>query len=133
MPFKAKRPCPESGCPNLVSDTRYCPAHTKNNVRQQTRRRFDQIRGTRQERGYGQAWQKLRLIILRRDPFCMIGVICDSDNVGNRAVSKEVDHIVPKSRGGTDAEENLQGACHACHSHKTATEDSTFANTIKAL
>jgi hypothetical protein len=61
------------------------------------------------------------------DPFCMSGVICDADNVGRRAVSTDVDHIIPKELGGTDAEENLQGLCHECHSFKTATQDSTFA------
>jgi 5-methylcytosine-specific restriction endonuclease McrA len=63
----------------------------------------------------------------------MIGEICDpADPVTGkrstrRAPSTDVDHIVPKEQGGTDDEENLQGACHACHSWKTATQDSTFA------
>jgi 5-methylcytosine-specific restriction endonuclease McrA len=31
----------------------------------------------------------------------------------------EVDHIVPLSRGGTDALENLQSLCAQCHEAKT--------------
>jgi hypothetical protein len=44
-----------------------------------------------------------------------------------RAVSTDVDHIVPREQGGSDHEDNLQGACHECHSWKTATQDSKFA------
>jgi 5-methylcytosine-specific restriction protein A len=34
----------------------------------------------------------------------------------------DVDHIIPKARGGTDAMENLQFAHAECHSRKTAAE-----------
>lgn len=61
-------------------------------------------------------------MILARDPLCRIAILCDGS-----APSTEADHIVPRARGGDDSMENLQGACRACHSHKTATEDSTFA------
>jgi 5-methylcytosine-specific restriction protein A len=33
-----------------------------------------------------------------------------------------VDHIVPKSEGGTDDESNLQAICRDCHAAKTANE-----------
>ena len=33
-----------------------------------------------------------------------------------------VDHIVPKAEGGTDADENLQAICKACHKLKTENE-----------
>jgi 5-methylcytosine-specific restriction enzyme A len=123
MPYKAKRPCRERGCPALVDKTSYCPAHTHKERKPWAR--ADNA-GTTKERGYGWLWQsKIRPRILKRDPFCMSGVICDSDNTGNRAPSTHCDHIVPKSRGGgDDSEENLQGLCEACHAHKTATEDS---------
>jgi 5-methylcytosine-specific restriction endonuclease McrA len=57
----------------------------------------------------------------------MSGAKCDPYNTGRRAVSVEVDHIIPREAGGSEFEENLQGACHACHSWKTATQDSKFA------
>jgi 5-methylcytosine-specific restriction protein A len=120
MPFRAKAPCKKFGCPNLVSAPGFCDIHKKDDPRRKSH-------GNTTERGYGWLWQsKIRPRILRRDPFCMSGVICDADNVGRRAVSTYVDHIVPKEEGGTDAEENLQGLCHECHSWKTAKQDSNF-------
>lgn len=32
----------------------------------------------------------------------------------------QVDHIIPKSDGGTDAMGNLRLLCHPCHSRRTA-------------
>ncbi|MCK8068089.1 HNH endonuclease [Cobetia sp. 1CM21F] len=34
----------------------------------------------------------------------------------------EVDHIVGKAQGGTDAPGNLEAICKACHQAKTASE-----------
>ncbi|NBW09689.1 MAG: HNH endonuclease [Caulobacteraceae bacterium] len=51
-------------------------------------------------------------MILREEPLCR--------HCG--AAASQVDHIVPLSRGGTDARENLQPLCHSCHSKKTASE-----------
>lgn len=47
---------------------------------------------------------------LRANPLC---VECDG-------AATEVDHIVPKSQGGTDEWGNLQALCKSCHSRKTA-------------
>ncbi|CAG9197057.1 putative enzyme [Burkholderia vietnamiensis] len=33
-----------------------------------------------------------------------------------------VDHVVPKAKGGTDRDENLQAICNGCHAAKTARE-----------
>lgn|SRR5690348_2978009 len=100
-----------------------CDAH----AHLEPRKRFDRERGKTSERGYGWLWQsKIRPRILRRDPFCRLGVICDPDKTGRVAPSTEVDHIIPREAGGSDADENLQGACKACHSWKTATQDSEF-------
>ncbi len=81
----------------------------------QARRRktVDQARASASERGYDRRWQRLRKLILHRDPIC---AICD------RQASTDIDHIIPKAQGGEDTEENLQGLCHACHSKKTANE-----------
>ncbi len=54
-------------------------------------------------RGYGHRWRKLRLTILNRD-----GWVCHY--CGNPANS--VDHIVPKSQGGTDDPRNLVRRVH---------------------
>jgi 5-methylcytosine-specific restriction protein A len=33
-----------------------------------------------------------------------------------------VDHIIPKAKGGTDADSNLQSLCWSCHATKTGKE-----------
>lgn len=69
-------------------------------------------------RGYGWDWQKLRAKVLKRDRgLC---VVCLGDGVTTLAT--DVDHVIPKSRGGTDDEANLQSLCDAHHKAKTALE-----------
>lgn len=78
----------------------------------------DAIRGSRQERGYGAEWDRLRLQILERDErLCQPCLKADRVSVGT-----QVDHITPKSRGGTDDPANLQAICIECHKAKTARE-----------
>jgi 5-methylcytosine-specific restriction protein A len=50
-------------------------------------------------------------MIIARDPVC---------RACRRAWSVTADHIIPKARGGTDDESNLQGLCAQCHTAKTA-------------
>ena len=69
-------------------------------------------RGTAAERGYDYRWSKLRLMVLRANPAC---VVCG-------APATDVDHITPKRLGGEDALDNLQSLCHACHTRKTMRE-----------
>ena len=73
------------------------------------------------------AWRKQTIpFILSRDPFCKIAILCEG-----RAPSIDVDHIVRAElyialHGGDSVwfydRDNLQGACHADHSHKTMRE-----------
>ena len=61
-------------------------------------------------------WKRIAARIKRRDPQCRIaGPRCTK-------VSTEVDHVIPVFEGGTHDDDNLQGACHACHAEKTARE-----------
>lgn len=113
MPQAAPRPCTHPGCGVLVRDgTGRCKAHPPIN------RFADPRRGTRQERGYGSEWDKLRLQILRRD-----GGLCQPCLAQDRTTRAEaVDHIAPKAEGGTDDPANLQSICRPCHKLKTAAE-----------
>ncbi len=70
------------------------------------------------KRGYGHAWRILRTFKLNRSPMC--------EHPGCIEAATDVDHIVAKARGGTDALENLQALCHSHHSQKTAREDGSF-------
>jgi 5-methylcytosine-specific restriction protein A len=55
---------------------------------------------------------------LAREPLCRI---CRRG--GQAMAATEVDHIVPRSRGGSDTWRNLQSLCKPCHSRKTAREE----------
>ena len=78
-----------------------------------------QHKGSRHARGYGSAWVKLRARILARD-----GHLCRACMVNGRVtVATQVDHVLPKSKGGTDDEANLQSLCGPCHKAKTAQDE----------
>ena len=72
-------------------------------------------------RGYGARWQRTREWILKRD-----GYLCQCSECRrlNRVrFANEVDHVVPRSRGGTDDERNLQAISSECHKLKTMREN----------
>lgn len=84
---------------------------------------------SRQSRGYGAAWDRVRLVILRRDAdqcqckYCKAALVPEFAN--------EVDHIVPKAKakamGWTqaqmDAESNLQAINRECHKRKSKEDE----------
>ena len=75
-------------------------------------------RGTSTERGYGAAWRRVRKQVMRRDHW-----LCQPCKREGRAKpATECDHIKPKSRGGTDDDDNLQAICRECHAAKTESE-----------
>ena len=69
-------------------------------------------------RGYGAAWQRARKQALERD----CGLCQPCRQAGRVTVAQAVDHIVPKSQGGTDDLRNLQSICDECHRAKTQRE-----------
>ena len=79
------------------------------------RQSYDRGRGSAAKRGYDRRWQRLRKLVLARQPICQA--------VGCMAAATEVDHITPRRRGGDDSLANLQALCKAHHSLKTARED----------
>lgn len=60
-------------------------------------------------------WTELRNRALERD-----GFRCVKCSIPGRL---EVDHIVPKSNGGSDDLSNLQTLCRSCHIAKTKAEN----------
>lgn len=114
MPPKAKRPCRKPMCPvKTNSEHGYCEVHASlaigwNNPE----------RGTAEQRGYGWEWRKLAQAILKRDRY-----LCQCENCGGKHLpASEVDHVMPKSLGGTDDPGNLRAINHDCHKAKTERE-----------
>ena len=75
---------------------------------------------SRHLRGYGSAWDMLRRAVLVRDGHLCQCAACRAE--GRTTVATEVDHIVPKSKGGTDRLSNLQAIGRECHLRKTIAE-----------
>ena len=104
MPGKPLIPCSHGGCPNFKP----CHIHS---------REYDRQRGNSAERGYDRRWRKIRLLQLAKEPTCR------ECRKGNMVVAAtEVDHIIPRNKGGSDEESNLQSLCKHHHSEKTARE-----------
>ena len=78
----------------------------------------DDVRGTAAQRGYGSEWRKLRARILERDQ----GLCQACAKAGRVMVATQVDHVVPKSAGGTDDPANLASICKPCHDEKSRRE-----------
>jgi 5-methylcytosine-specific restriction enzyme A len=80
-----------------------------------SRKAWDHGGRSRQARGYGHAWDKLRLVVLARDKH-----LCQPcRREGRITPATAVDHIVPKAKGGTDDLDNLEATCDPCHQAKT--------------
>ncbi len=80
--------------------------------------KYQEQQGNRHQRGYGNDWYKLRNAVFARDTkLCQV---CMKKNILTPAT--EVDHIIPKSQGGTNTMDNLQAICKTCHKKKTQAE-----------
>lgn len=114
MPNAAPRPCTAPGCGQLTNSGR-CPTHTQQR---------DAARANSTQRGYGARWQRVRMVWLQANPFCV-----DPYGLhGPLVPGSQVDHITPH-RGDERLmwdEMNWQTLCASCHSKKTATEDGGF-------
>jgi 5-methylcytosine-specific restriction endonuclease McrA len=89
--------------------------HRKPIERERSRRRREATNGTYKTK----MWQRRRMQVFTRDPFCMDGRVC-----GGKAPSIEVGHVTPLDQGGDPyAMSNLRGTCSACHQAKTADEN----------
>lgn len=134
MPNRAFQVCQEPQCGRLCHG-RYCDRHTTANVKREARRLFDADRGSAHARGYDRMWRLQAKRVLMRDPFCQIGKPGDTraSSCQGYAPSRVVDHIIPGHKGRRVTDDELQGACKACHDWKTATQDSKFVTRSKPL
>ena len=115
MAMRSKSVCRQPGCHVLVNTSGYCAKHQRESVGW-----FKTSKKTSHERGYGAVWRRIRERIFERD-----NGLCQSClKAGRLRVGQDVDHVIPKSQGGTDDEGNLQLICRACHKAKTARERS---------
>lgn len=87
-----------------------CPMHAKE--------AWDHKGKTAHQRGYGAAWQALRLKTLERDHW-----LCQEHRRRGEVIpATTVDHIRNKARGGTDDPANLEALCRACQQRKAGRE-----------
>lgn len=110
MPKKPKRPCSAPGCPKLT-DERFCEEHQK-----EANRNYEKYdRDSAVRRRYGRAWKRIRDRHISLHPLCE-----ECKKNGKLTPVEEVHHIIPLSRGGTHAADNLMSLCKSCHSKITA-------------
>lgn len=60
------------------------------------------------------AWREKSRAFLEAHP------ICETPGCGR--LSQHVDHVIPRSFGGTDEDSNLSAQCASCHGRKTIRE-----------
>lgn len=75
-------------------------------------------RTSRHARGYGSAWDRLRLQILKRDTYLCQCPRCLGGELRVRP-AHEVDHIRPRAQGGDDSPSNLRAVNRECHKRLT--------------
>ena len=80
------------------------------------------LQGKDYQQGLAKGWENRKYAVLFRDEY--ICGYCGTDMLKNNLIA-EVDHIIPKSRGGRDNFKNLIAACQDCNQakgNKTAEE-----------
>ncbi|EET9690677.1 HNH endonuclease [Escherichia coli] len=113
MPPSLPKACRKPGCGRVTTNSDgLCDAHK--NYGWESHQRGQ----SRHQRGYGNAWEKLRAIIWQRDK----GLCQNHLRLGVALPASCVDHIKPKAHGGTDDPANLECLCRRCHAEKTARE-----------
>lgn len=119
MPTASQRPCRTPGCAALVAFG-HCSACAGK------RKKYEPVRATAAQRGYGSRWQKARAAYLAAHPLC---VDPHGEHAGRVVAADVVDHIIPH-RGDKalfwDGQNNWQPLCKRCHDIKTAREDGGF-------
>jgi 5-methylcytosine-specific restriction protein A len=108
MPSAPLRPCTQLGCSALVPRGR-CPTHARTQ---------ELHRGSRHQRGYDNAWLRLRAWFISQ-PEHVLCAICTAQ--GRTTLAQEVDHIVPFTSKDDPRRldpANLQSLCIPHHREK---------------
>ncbi|MFI2184604.1 HNH endonuclease [Streptomyces sioyaensis] len=113
--MRRQRPC--LVCGRLTRNASRCDPHQA-----EWQARQDHIRGSATQRGYGAEWQRTaaRVLAAHRRQY---GQWCPGWGVpGHPATDLTADHVVPKSKGGTDDPSNIAVLCRSCNSRKADRE-----------
>lgn len=122
MPLKPLKPCAHPGC-GVLTIQAFCIKHEGQH--KQERSNWSKQESPK-DRGYGYTWTKIRKLVMLRDGgICQV---CQANGIVKEAT--EVDHIIPKHKGGDDSESNLQAICKKCHQEKTALESAESENRV---
>jgi len=117
MPYRQKKPCAKSGCPELVEGgTAYCENHRRD-TRAYSHSRYDRTRNKKHTKFYNSSrWRKLRDRYIKRNPLCE-----HCKGRGSLVPAKEVDHKIPIKINFEKRFDynNLQALCKSCHATKT--------------
>ena len=57
---------------------------------------------------------------------------CESCGISNDKKQLEVDHIIPRSKGGKDELSNFQALCYTCNSQKSNKDDTNFRKVLES-
>lgn len=117
MPYKPKHKCNIPQCNDFaLTGNPYCVKHKREKANYYAK---NPSKGYTSNEIYDHRWKKLRLLILRRNPFCVECLKHD-----RYITATEVDHIIPHKGDKTNFYDtaNLQGLCKSCHSTKTGRE-----------
>ena len=108
MPSKPKRPCSQSGCPELVSGASTCAAHSKQR---------DMQRGSVGQRGYDTRWKRRRKAYIYKHPWC---VLCakPATVADHHPLSRK--QLLAQGIADPDTDDRLRPLCVRCHSIETA-------------
>lgn len=110
---RPKSICKHAGCGALIDTPGTCDKHKKDRTGW-----YQTSTKTASERGYDASWRRVRKLVLARD--CGLCQTCK--RAGVLTVTNIVDHVKPKSQGGTNDPSNLEAICHGHHVIKTASE-----------
>lgn len=113
MPKMPPKPCNGPRCKAMATKGGYCDEHQPIVIPWKS-----SVGKSAKERGYGSAWTKIRNTVRKRDKW-----LCQEClRKGIVTKGSDVDHILNKARGGTDAMNNLELLCKPCHKAKTIRE-----------